>query len=454
MAQQMETEKPRKVNSPDTFRGFISKFKVNPISKSKIIIAKDLSYQYQQSEDSYALLLPLAVKDLYMYVQSYIDSKTELTEHCIKITKINEIFLSGNASIYKFDASKKRDEARLNKGVRYVSFLCDFFDPDKNKALYKSANNSRLIAERKIKYDSDKSEYQDKCGFVELQHHRIQIENKTHNYVQILACKSYKGEKMAAKVSSILFDEFKYVHEYLKFVIRFYKLNDLNMVDGILKKHVETARKDVVVAIEKFEKTKSDKESTKKKENIVVDDDGLMGPSSSSKKRKNNSAKQSTSSKKETYAVNRLAYEDGVNNEESDVDAEDIEDDDDKLMGASSSKKKKNSSKKRSSPSKREKSKVIPSIDQQNHEGGSDMADEEIIKENEEEVANVVKIGKMKKEMDSIEEEIANAVEMTKMKYKFLNKNSHHLDSSNEMQEDADDDYIDVEDDEDYSQVM
>ena len=375
MAQQMEFGLPTKrVNFIEAFRGFISKYKINPISKSKIIIAKDISYQYQQSEDSYVLLLPLVVKNLYMYVQSYIDANTELTEHCIKIAKIDEMSLSEKASIYKFDGSKKRDEARLNKGVRYVTFLCDFFDPDKNKALYKTTKNSRLVAERKIKYDSDKIEYQDNCGFVELQHQRIQIENKNHNYVHILACKSYKGEKMPARVSSILFDEFKYVYEYLKFIIHVYKLNDLNMADGVSKKYIETAQKDVVMAIENIEKTKKDKESTKKIETSVGIDDNLMICLSSSRKRKNNSAMES--SKKEKSEVNQT---DG---------------------------------------------------DEQNNED-SDVADEKIIKE---------------KETDSIEDEVVNAVKIGKMKKGMDSEEGAAI-------TDADDDYNEV-DDEDYSQVM
>ena len=69
----MEFEK-RKVPTTDTFRAFIAK-KSNPLTKKKIVVAKDSSYPYEKSEDAYVLLLPLALKKLYMYVQAYVDFK-------------------------------------------------------------------------------------------------------------------------------------------------------------------------------------------------------------------------------------------------------------------------------------------------------------------------------------------------------------------------------------------
>ena len=70
----MEFEK-RKVAAADSFRSFITKYKFNPLTKKKIVVAKDNSYPYEKSEDAYVLLLPLALKELYMYVQPYVDQK-------------------------------------------------------------------------------------------------------------------------------------------------------------------------------------------------------------------------------------------------------------------------------------------------------------------------------------------------------------------------------------------
>ena len=118
----MEFEK-KKVPAIDSFRGFLSKVKSNPITKQNVMIAKDASYPYQKSDDAYVLLLPLAVKGMYMYVQPYIDQKTELSEHCIKVSKIADLTVSGNAQIHVYNSSAicPIDDVRLNKCVHYVS---------------------------------------------------------------------------------------------------------------------------------------------------------------------------------------------------------------------------------------------------------------------------------------------------------------------------------------------
>ena len=100
----MEFEQ-RKVPAVTSFRQFASKLKSNPISKQGALVAKDGSYPYQTSEEAYVLLLPLAVKEMYMYVQPYVDSRTELTEYCIKISKIGNLAVSGNAQVHVFSSS-------------------------------------------------------------------------------------------------------------------------------------------------------------------------------------------------------------------------------------------------------------------------------------------------------------------------------------------------------------
>ena len=326
MAQQLQFEKPaKKTSSPDTFRGFISKIKCNPVTGEKIIVAKDTSYHYQQSDDSYVLLLPLAVKGLYLYVQSYVDSRSELTERCVKIAKITDLRMSGNNNVHSFDGSARREDARLNKGVRFMPFLDDYFDPEKNKILYKTIRNTRLVVEKRVKYDSDKPEYFDKSGYVEIQHNRIPHEGKMHNFLQILACRTYKGEKLPAKVSCILSDEFAYVHEYLKFAVKFYKLSDSSVMDEVGKKHLEAARKDVLVAIDKFEKGRKDLESGKKAETIDIDD---VVPSN---KRKRGNSSTSTSkksrhaAKSKSAAVVSLSDDDDNDNNSSDIAVGDAE---------------------------------------------------------------------------------------------------------------------------------
>ena len=281
----MEFEK-RKVPTTDTFRAFISKYKSNPLTKKKIVVAKDSSYPYEKSEDAYVLLLPLALKELYMYVQPYVDSKTDLTEYCLKIGKISDLTLL-HGQTYTFNGSRQED-IRLNKGVRYVQFLADFFDPEKNKVLYKHAKNSRtMVVERKMKYDTDKVEYQEKSGYLEVQHLRVHNEGTLLNYVQILCVRAYKGERSPATLSAFLDGEWRYLSKYLNFVVRFYKLTEVGMTGGLQKKRIETIRRDVMQAVELIEKDKK-KLVTKMIAGVEINEGGSGvedGPSSSKKRK-------------------------------------------------------------------------------------------------------------------------------------------------------------------------
>ena len=279
----MEFEK-RKVSTADTFRAFISKCKSNPLTKKKIVVAKDSSYPYEKSEDAYVLLLPLALKELYMYVQPYVDSKTDLTEYCLKVGKISDLTLL-HGQTYTFNSSRQ-DDIRFNKGVRYVLFLSDFFDPEKNKVLYKHAKNSRtMVVERKVKYDTDKVEYQEKSGYVEVQHLRVHNEGNLLNYVQILCVRAYKGERSPATLSAFLDGEWRYLSKYLNFVVRFYKLTEVGMTGGLQKKRIETIRRDVMQAVELIEKDRK-KATTKIAGEEINEGTSVEDGLSSSKKRK------------------------------------------------------------------------------------------------------------------------------------------------------------------------
>ena len=254
----MEFEQ-RKVPAVTSFRGFASKLKSNPITKHGVLIAKDGSYPYQKSEEAYVLLLPLAVKEMYMYVQPYVDSRTELTEFCIKVSKIVDLTVSGNARVHVFNSSAcSADDVRLNKGVRYVPFMAEFFDPEKNKTLYKTVKNPRMVCERKTKYDTDKVEYEDKSGYVELQHLRVQYEGNALNYVQSLCVKAFKGVRSPANAHAFLEGEWKYVSKYLNFVVAYYNLCDFGRLGGIEKKRIEMVRRDVLEAMDKLTTKKSD----------------------------------------------------------------------------------------------------------------------------------------------------------------------------------------------------
>ena len=280
----MEFEK-RKLAGNDSFRSFITKYKFNPLTKKKIVVAKDNSYPYEKSEDAYVLLLPLALHELYMYVQPYVDTKTNLTEYCLKVGKISDLTLL-HGQTYTFNANLLED-VRFNKGVRYIQFLADFFDPEKNKVLYKQAKNSHnMVVERKTKYDTDKPEYQEKSGYVEVQHLRVQHKGNLLSYVQILCVRANRGERSPALLSAFLNGEWRYLSKYLNFVERFYKLSEFGMTDGLQKKRIEIIQRDVMQAVELIEK---DKKATAKTTEAENNDDSsaeeVNGPSSSKKRK-------------------------------------------------------------------------------------------------------------------------------------------------------------------------
>ena len=401
----MEFEK-RKPSGIESLRSF-AKNKCNPLSNQPLMIARDTSYPYQRSEDAYVLLVPLLVKQLFIYIQPYVDQRTELTEYCIKVAKIEKehLTVSGNSQIYTFDGSKiQSTDVRMNKGVRYVQFLADYFDPEKNKILYKVAKNSRgMVAERRSKFDTDKKEYEDKSGFVELQHLRVQNEGELHNYVQILCVKAYKGERQPAKICPILDGEWKFISKYLNFAIRYYKLNDILMSDGIQKKRIDLARREVLEAVGKVSDQKKQKNSTKPNE-IEEDreefgDDGENDAPSSSKKRK-------TSSKKETTSTN------SAKPSEIEEDREEFGDDGEN-DAPSSSKKRKTSSKKETTSTKPRKSAKKPvrveldsDSDKENIDPNkTDAASDSVIKGVENEVMKSVRKILEQRKSDEEEEE-------------------------------------------------
>ena len=124
--QLLEFETPA-VKKFSALKNFVMKHTSNPVSKAETLIAIDTSYPHQESDDSFVLLLPLAVKDFYLYLVPYIDMKTELTEYCIRISKIDDLVMAdqmyNDLPVFMFDGSKKRNDAKMRKGLRYVLFL-------------------------------------------------------------------------------------------------------------------------------------------------------------------------------------------------------------------------------------------------------------------------------------------------------------------------------------------
>ena len=241
-----------------TLRSFLNAYKHHPQTGGKVRIAKDLSFPNQEGEEAYVLILPLAVKELYMYVLPYVDKHTALTAYVLRISRIDDLARSGNHHIYNFNGAKTQGEAVMNKGSRFVSFLADYFDREQNELLYAAEGNGRISPPKAEKHDNDDVKYHNKCGYVTLTPQRRPMDGKMHCYVQVLCCRTAKGERLPAKVCNILAGEYSYVSNYLKFVIGFYKFNDPTTVGGLEKRYIDIGRNDVLKAIKKIEKMKKE----------------------------------------------------------------------------------------------------------------------------------------------------------------------------------------------------
>lgn len=271
---------------------FVAKHKVNPVTKARIVIAKNTSYAYEKSEESYSLLIPISVNDeflpllddekdlwvddesmgktapnkarCYMYVLAMVDPATNLTEYRLCINRIENLTRSGNRRIFLFDSSKC-GKPLFEKDISCVRFLADYFDAELNSALYATEDNSRaVLVPVSTKYDNGNRKYVKKCGYVELRHQRAVVDQKTYSYVQMLCCKTVNGERKPATISSVLQGEFQLISRYLRFIEDYYNIVN-HETFAIQKQLMENSRKDVFKAIVKITKLKKQKQ---KKRNL------------------------------------------------------------------------------------------------------------------------------------------------------------------------------------------
>ena len=243
----------------EAFRRFVSEHKTNPASKEKIVLAKDLSFPRGESDDSLSVLVPLAVKGYFLYVGSYLDPKTELVEYCIRISALPDLTPNGaqhgGHAVFSFSDAKARrsDSVRMQKGSRFVPFFAAYFDEKKNKDLFRNGRNVSVVSPTVKKYDTDKEEYQDVCGYVELHHQRVPVRGKLQGFVQLISCSSYKGQRKSVKLVNLLAAELPLIGEYLKFVTRVYKLDDVSFRENVEERYRESGRHEVVEALQRLD---------------------------------------------------------------------------------------------------------------------------------------------------------------------------------------------------------
>ena len=266
MQQSKLATQPKKKDRYEQFKGIINLVKHNPLTKAKPFIAKDLSYPNQHSDEALVLCWPLASPNLFMYVSSYIDSRSQLPERTIRITTLEEQ-IPGNAQrgsvkLATVNTSKRREQIRLNKGARYVGFMVEYLDPTKNKLLYK--NDKSIVCDKKRKYDTEDVNRQENSGYVEMTHHRLAAEGRS--FVQIIQCQTMKSSAASAvgihskniKSCSLLDEELFYVFSYLSCMINVYKLDEASMMENLEARHVAHERNEVLSVLKNLPKSGQD----------------------------------------------------------------------------------------------------------------------------------------------------------------------------------------------------
>ena len=287
----------------EAFRRFVSEHKINPVTKEKIVVAKDLSFPRGESDDSLSVLIPLAVKEYFLYVGSYIDPKSELVEYCIRISALSDLTPNGaqhnGHAVYSFSSAevRKNDGVRMSKGSRFAPFFAAYFDEKKNKELFRNGRSAVTVSPMVKKYDTDKEEYQDVCGYVELHHQRVPVRGKSQGFVQVISCASYKGQKKSAKLVNLLAAELPLIGEYMKFVTRVYKLDDASFKENVDERYREAGRQDVVEVLQRLDELRAKSGGSSKKDGVDAVTVGF-----GARKRKATGKTSKTTAVKQTHA--------------------------------------------------------------------------------------------------------------------------------------------------------
>ena len=133
----------------DKYDVFIQKEKANPISGKEVVIGKDLSFPDQTNPNAFVLLLPLAVEDLYAYIQPYIDQKTKLVKYVLKVAVLKELskVVDDDKLVYLFHSPDLRNTEliRFAKGARYCVHLPKYFNDKSSKHLYDGGDVSPTL---------------------------------------------------------------------------------------------------------------------------------------------------------------------------------------------------------------------------------------------------------------------------------------------------------------------
>ncbi len=248
----------------DHMKDFLEDAPSNPISQLKVVIAKNLSYEDQDSEDCFTLLCPLASCDTYAYIKAYKDSRTGDVNHVLNISELRDIVWNEELGFYTFSPPHMNSEAtKFSKGVRFCAKFGEYYNPTKNQALFKSVKNSTtLIPEVKF-HDSDKIEYHASGGFVEIVHLRQSYEGENYGFSLIKSSRkaALNGTRDIPKVFMLLNEEWAYFGRFMVWACMAYSV--IEGESSLEQKRLRNSQKSLLVALGK-RKMKIEEEKAKK----------------------------------------------------------------------------------------------------------------------------------------------------------------------------------------------
>ncbi len=196
---------------------FLVAHPVNPVTQSRLLVARDATFAESCVNYAYNLLVPLSMENTYVYIKTYICDQTNMPKNMIVVVELPKIEQEGGN--YFFTPPPVNDEKwKFVKGARYVPRMLEFFTPSKNPILYNAVHNSNVLVPPLKIYDTDKIQYQPSSGYVEILHQSTSFEGDTYPYLLLKSfCSKIANNATpkAPKVFTLLYEEFKYFKEFL-----------------------------------------------------------------------------------------------------------------------------------------------------------------------------------------------------------------------------------------------
>ena len=83
-------------------KDFVNTWSKNPVSDEAVIVAKDIQYHDQDSNDSLMMLCPLAEESSYVFIKPYLDTGMDTVKYTLTVASINDLAWNETAGYYPF----------------------------------------------------------------------------------------------------------------------------------------------------------------------------------------------------------------------------------------------------------------------------------------------------------------------------------------------------------------